>query len=63
MRAAAVLSATVILIGVYLSIAAAFAFTPTPIGLGILAISAGAAVGLVAFEPRSGIGAGRRQRG
>lgn len=48
MRAAAFFAASLVAIGLYLAIAAAFAFTPTWIGLGILAIAAGAAVGLVA---------------
>lgn len=48
MRAAAFLAASLVAIGLYLAIAAAFGFTPTWIGLGMLAIAAVAAIGLVA---------------
>lgn len=48
MRPAAYFAATTILLGLYVAIAAVFAFSPTFIGLGILAISAMAAVALVA---------------
>ena len=48
MRAAAFIAASLVAIGLYLAVAAAFAFTPTWIGLGMLAIAAVAAVGLVA---------------
>jgi hypothetical protein len=48
MRAAAFFAASLVAIGLYLAVAAAFAFTPTWIGLGMLAIAAIAAVGLVA---------------
>jgi hypothetical protein len=53
MRAAAVFSASLVVVGLYLAIAAAFAFTPTWIGLGILAIASLAAIGLVAVQPRA----------
>jgi hypothetical protein len=53
MRAAAVFSASLVVVGLYLAIAAAFAFTPTWIGLGILAIASLAAIGLVAVQPRT----------
>ena len=52
MRAAAVFSASLVAVGLYLAIAAAFAFSPTWIGLGILAIASLAAIGLVAVQPR-----------
>ena len=48
MRAAAFFAASLVAIGLYLAVAAAFAFTPTWIGLGMLAIAALSAVGLVA---------------
>jgi hypothetical protein len=48
MRAAAFFAASLVAIGLYLAIAAAFAFTTTWIGLGMVAIAAIAAVGLVA---------------
>lgn len=48
MRAAAFLAASLVAIGLYLAVAAAFGFTPTWIGLGMLAIATVAAVGLVA---------------
>lgn len=50
MRPAAYFAATVILLGLYVAVAAVFTFSPTVIGLGILAISAMAAVALVAGE-------------
>jgi hypothetical protein len=53
MRAAAFLAASLVAIGLYLAIAAAFAFSPTWIGVGMLAIAAIAAVGLVATSGRS----------
>ena len=53
MRAAAFFAASLVAIGLYLAIAAAFAFTPTWIGLGMLAIAAVAAVGLVATSGSS----------
>jgi hypothetical protein len=53
MRAAAFLAASLVAIGLYLAIAAAFAFSPTWIGVGRLAIAAIAAVGLVATSGRS----------
>jgi hypothetical protein len=48
MRPAAHFAATVILLGLYVAVAAVFTFTPAVIGLGMLAISAVAAVSLVA---------------
>ena len=48
MRSAAYLAGTIIVIGLYLAISAAFAFAPTWIGLGLLAISAVAAIAHVA---------------
>ncbi len=48
MRPAAYFAATIVLLGLYVAVAAVFAFTPAIIGLGILAISAMAAVSLVA---------------
>jgi hypothetical protein len=48
MRPAAYFAATMILLGLYVAVAAVFAFTPTVIGLGVLAISAMAAVALMA---------------
>lgn len=48
MRAAAFFAASLVAIGLYIAIAAAFAFTPTWIGIGMLAISSVAAVALVA---------------
>lgn len=48
MRSAAYLAGTIIAIGLYLAVSAAFAFTPTWIGLGMLAISAVAAIAHVA---------------
>jgi hypothetical protein len=50
MRPAAYFAATVILLGLYVAMAAVLSFTPAVIGLGILAISAMAAVSLVAGE-------------
>lgn len=47
MRAAAFFAASLVAIGLYLAVAAAFVFTPTWIGLGMLAIASVAAVGLV----------------
>ena len=47
MRPAAYFAATMIMLGMYVAVSAAFAFSPTAIGLGILAISAIAAVALV----------------
>jgi hypothetical protein len=48
MRPAAYFAATTILLGLYVAVAAVFAFTPTVIGIGVLAISAMAAVALMA---------------
>ena len=53
MRAAAFVSASLVAVGLYLAVAAAFAFTPTWIGVGILAIATTAAIGLVATQPAS----------
>lgn len=53
MAAAAVFSASLVAVGLYLALAAAFAFTPTWIGLGILAIASLAAIGLVAVQASS----------
>ena len=53
MRAAAFFAASLVAIGLYLAVAAAFAFTPTWIGLGMLVISAVASVGLVASKGSS----------
>jgi hypothetical protein len=50
MRPAAYFAATMILLGLYVAVAAVFAFTPAAIGLGILGISAMAAVSLVVGE-------------
>ena len=50
MRPAAYFAATMILLGLYVAMSAVFAFSPAMIGLGILAISAVAAVALVAGE-------------
>ncbi len=47
MRAAAFTAGSIITIGLYLILAAAFAFTPMAIGLGLLVISLVAAVGFV----------------
>ncbi len=54
MRSAAYLAGTIIAIGLYLAISAAFAFTPTWIGLGLLAISAVAAIAHVAGAEATG---------
>ena len=53
MRAAAFLAVSLVAIGLYLAVAAAFGFTPTWIGVGMLAISAVAAIGLVATSGSS----------
>lgn len=50
MRPAAYFAATMILLGLYVAVAAVFAFSPAVIGLGILSISAMAAVALVAGD-------------
>lgn len=50
MRPAAYFAGTLMLLGLYVAVAAVFAFTPMAIGIGILAISAMAAVALVAGE-------------
>ncbi len=50
MRAAAFFATSLVAIGLYLAVAAAFGFTPTWIGVGMLAIAAVAAVGLVAMS-------------
>jgi hypothetical protein len=52
MRAAAVVAGTIIVLGIYLAIAAAMALSPTWIGIGMLTISAGGALGvMVASSP------------
>ena len=48
MRAAAVLSATVIVLGIYLALAAGLAMSASLIGIGMLAIAATGAVGVMA---------------
>lgn len=53
MRAAAFFATSLVAIGLYLAVAAAFAFTPTWIGAGMLAIAAVAAIGLVATSGSS----------
>ena len=50
MRPAAYFATTIIALGIYVAAAAVFAFTPAWIGLGILAISAIAAVVMVAGD-------------
>ena len=50
MRPAAFFAATLVALGLYVAVAAAFAFTPAWIGIGALAISAVSAVTLVAGE-------------
>ena len=50
MRPAAYFAATIIALGIYVAAAAVFAFTPAWIGLGMLAISAVAAVVMVAGD-------------
>jgi hypothetical protein len=52
MRAAAFAAGSLVAIGAYLSIAAAFAFTSVAIGLGVLGISLVAAVAFVAGDVR-----------
>jgi hypothetical protein len=47
---AAIFSASVVTVGLYLALAAAFAFSPTWIGLGVLGISLMAAVSMVVAE-------------
>jgi hypothetical protein len=47
MRAAASLAVSIILVGIYLVVAAALAFAPSVIALGTLAIAAAFAIGLV----------------
>ena len=54
MRSAAYLAGTIIAIGLYLAVSAAFSFTPTWIGLGMLAISAVAAIAHVAGTANPG---------
>ena len=49
---AAIVSASIVTIGLYLAIAAAFAFTPTWIGLGMLAISTIGATTIVVIADR-----------
>jgi hypothetical protein len=50
MRPATYFAATIIALGIYVAAAAVFAFTPVWIGLGMLAISAIAAIMLVAGD-------------
>ena len=49
---AAIVAASIVTIGLYLAIAAAFAFTPTWIGLGMLAISTIGATTIVVIADR-----------
>ena len=53
MRAAAFIAAAIIVLGVYLAIAATLAFSPSWIALGMLAIAATVAVALVVDSPPS----------
>lgn len=55
MRAATHIAATMIVIGLYVAVAAVASFTPAWIGLGILGIAALAAISLVAggADPRT----------
>jgi len=55
MRAAAVLSATIIVLGIYLAFAAAFGISASGIGIGILTIAATGAAGVMATASR-GVG-------
>ena len=48
MRSAAFLAASLVAIGLYVALAAAFAFTPAWIGIGVLVIASTAAISLVA---------------
>jgi hypothetical protein len=50
MRPAAFFAGTLVALGLYVAVAAAFAFTPAWIGIGSLAIATVAAVSLVAGE-------------
>lgn len=55
MRAAAVVAGTIVVLGIYLAIAAAMAFTATWIGIGMLAVSAAGSVGvMLASAPGAG---------
>lgn len=47
---AAIFAASIVTVGLYLGLAAAFAFTPTWIGLGMLAIALVAALAMVAAD-------------
>jgi hypothetical protein len=47
---AATFAASIVAVGAYLAVAAAFAFAPTWIGLGVLAISLIAAVSMVLVD-------------
>jgi hypothetical protein len=47
MRAAAVLAATIIMLGLYLAFAAGLAMSASGIGIGMLAIAAAGAVGVM----------------
>jgi hypothetical protein len=51
MRTAAVIAATIIVVGIYLVVAATFGFAASWIALGGLGIAATSAVGLVATAP------------
>ncbi|MGI8829331.1 MAG: hypothetical protein ACR2I5_06125 [Candidatus Limnocylindria bacterium] len=54
MRAAAFIAGSIVTIGLYLVLAAAFAFSATAIGLGLLAISLVAAVIFVVTDRPAG---------
>jgi hypothetical protein len=47
MRAAALLAASIVAIGIYLAAAAVFAFSPALVGLGVLAVAVAAAIGMM----------------
>ena len=60
MRAAAVVAGTIVVLGIYLAIAAAMAFTATWIGIGMLAISTLGSIGvMIASGPVGRVGAAR----
>ena len=50
MRAAAIISATVIAVGIYLALAATLSFSTSWIALGVLAIAIVASLGVMATE-------------
>ena len=55
MRAAATAAGTIIVLGIYLAIAAAMAFTASWIGIGMLAVSAAGSIGvMLASAPGGG---------